>query len=358
MRSDRRVELLIALIFGVILAIALVTADSVRAAHEDGRILEFLSDATVYYKHYQERYTGLDALSNWTVFLRASPVLLMILFHGNLLWVQLLNASIMMFSLLVSQRCFERVETKIFYILACLIFPYFSFGFLGLNKEVYALSSAMLFAAYLKSGSLRIFLLSLLLALMARYYMVAPLIMLALTFPKGRAPRFYIPGLALVLISLIGPVAKSFVPQYSYLNLIDGSGKTAYILSFVIDNFGYTFIYPIKYIVLLLVRPFGFLFAGNGDAVGAVVSLLSAAALAVSLSLTLRPLKAPQYVGIFVLAGMLAPIPMMWSEIMHWRYYSFVYIFFLFSICLSMDGVPGISSVGHAPQPREGSGDA
>ena len=35
-----------------------------------------------------------------------------------------------------------------------------------------------------------------------------------------------------------------------------------------------------------------------------------------------------------VIAGLVAPVPIMWSEIMHWRYYSFVYFFFVFAIVL------------------------
>ena len=35
-----------------------------------------------------------------------------------------------------------------------------------------------------------------------------------------------------------------------------------------------------------------------------------------------------------IVAAFVAPAPIMWAEIMHWRYYSFVYVFFLYALVL------------------------
>lgn len=339
MTRNERIEFLILLVYALIVAIIFLTSDIVKAGHADGRILEFLSDATVYNKHYVERFANADVLENWTTFLRASPILMMMLFDGSIFLVQLFNASVMMICLMVSQRCFKSEPAKFFYLLSCMIFPYFSFGFLGLNKEVYAMCSAMVFSAFIVSGAKRFLIFSLLLALMARYYMVAPLIMLVLIFPRHRSPRYYLAGLSLVFVSIVGPLAKTMVPEYSHMNLLEGAGQTAVLVSTVIDNFGYAAIYPIKYVILILVRPFGFFFAGNGDAVGAAVSILSCIAGALAIYVFAKAKRNHREIGLFVLAGLLAPIPLMWSEIMHWRYYSFVYFFFIFAICIYMDSV-------------------
>ncbi|MGQ3076554.1 MULTISPECIES: hypothetical protein [Rhizobium/Agrobacterium group] len=339
MTRNGRVESVIFLLFFVIVAIVFLTSDVVKAGHADGRILAYLSDATVYHKHYVDRFANAGVLENWTTFLRASPILMMMLFDGKIILVQLLNALVMMICLLASQRCFKTERVKFLYLFFCMVFPYFSFGFLGLNKEVYAMSSAMLYSVFIVSGAKRFLIASLVLALMARYYMLAPLIMLMLIFPRHRPPRYYLAGLSLVLVSIIGPLAKTMVPEYSYANLLEGSGRTAVIFSTLIDNFGYAAIYPIKYMILILVRPFGFFFAGNGDSVGAVVSVLSCIAGALAIYVFAKAKRNHREIGLFVLAGLLAPIPLMWSEIMHWRYYSFVYFFFIFAICIYMDSV-------------------
>jgi hypothetical protein len=52
------------------------------------------------------------------------------------------------------------------------------------------------------------------------------------------------------------------------------------------------------------------------------------------LGILLRHRPRSALAGRLVVAGLVAPIPIMWSEIMHWRYYSFVYFFFLYAIVL------------------------
>ena len=72
--------------------------------------------------------------------------------------------------------------------------------------------------------------------------------------------------------------------------------------------------------------------ARTTDAMEAVVSLATITVVVLAIRV-LRGRKPPSaVVNRLIVAGFVAPIPIMWSEIMHWRYYSFVYFFFLFAV--------------------------
>ena len=64
-----------------------------------------------------------------------------------------------------------------------------------------------------------------------------------------------------------------------------------------------------------------------------------------------RRLLSPM-VSRLIVAGFVAPVPIMWSEIMHWRYYSFVYFFFLYAVVLNMEErVRAAIRIRHATEP-------
>jgi len=106
--------------------------------------------------------------------------------------------------------------------------------------------------------------------------------------------------------------------------------------SSLIDSFGYILAYPVKYLVLIPMRAYGF-FLGSGrttDPMEAVVSIESLLALLLALGILFRHRLRNPLSARLVVAGLVAPMPIMWSEIMHWRYYSFVYFIFLYAIVL------------------------
>jgi hypothetical protein len=326
-------------VFTALLVALLLLSHELLQAHIDETILRFASDASVYYDYYVETYAGTNPLDNWTVFLRASPILLMILTHGNLLAIQLFNLALMLISLRVAFDCFKTFHGRMLFLLFCLFFPYFSFGFMSLNKEVYAMCAAIFYGSYMIRGRLWHLTFALLLALFARYYMVASLMMLAVVIPRTGRVRYLWILATLIGISLLAPITKTFIPEYSYENLLDGSGGTAILMAKVIDNFGYAPIYPLKYLLLLLVRPYGFLIGSTEDAIGAVVSIASLVmAVAGLYVLWIGRAKNP-VISKLILAAFVAPIPIMWSEIMHWRYYSFVYFFLLYAVVVYLEGV-------------------
>lgn len=326
-------------VFTALLIALLLLSRELRQAHIDDTILRFASDASVYYDYYVETYAGTNPLDNWTVFLRASPVLLMMLTRGSLLAIQLFNLAVMLITLRVAFDCFKTFHGRMLFLLFCLIFPYFSFGFMSLNKEVYAMCAAIFYGSYMIRGRLWHLAFALLLALSARYYMVASLMMLAVVIPRTGSVRYLWILAALIGISLLAPLIKTFIPEYSYENLLDGSGGTAILMAKVIDNFGYAPLYLFKYLVLLLVRPYGFLIGSTEDAIGAVVSIASLVMVVAGFYVLWIGRAKNPVISRLILAAFVAPIPMMWSEIMHWRYYSFVYFFLLYAVVLYLESV-------------------
>jgi hypothetical protein len=233
--------------------------------------------------------------------------------------------------------CLETFEGRIIFLASSLLFPYYALGFLSLNKEVYAMCAALFYASYMVRGRLLYLLLAFVLALMARYYMIASLLMLFVTVPRQGKPRWLMILGALLATSVMAPIVKSLVPQYSSEGLLDNSGATAVLLDNIVGNYGYFLLYPFKYILMLVTRPYACLSGSTHDTIGAIVSLWSLVALGIVLWLWFSGKRLAPLVRNLIVAGLVAPIPMMWSEIMHWRYHSYVSFFFLFAILLHME---------------------
>jgi hypothetical protein len=184
---------------------------------------------------------------------------------------------------------------------------------------------------------------ALLLAACARYYMFVAMIALMVLFPQTGNPRNYWIIFLLIAISLAAPIAKHIVPEYSSEGLLDVTGTTGLIFSKVVDYGGYALIYPIKYMALIPQRAYSFLIDTSraGDGMEAIVSIISIVVVLASIyTMKFKHSIAPQARTLIIL-GFAAPIPIMWSEIMHWRYFSFVYFFFLYALILHYIEGPG-----------------
>lgn len=331
----------------------LLLSDALLRAHIDNSILRFSSDASVYYDWYVTQYSQPGALENWTVFLRASPILLMIISQGSLLAIQILNLLIMVLSMKAVFDSLQSFNGRMLFLLFSLLLPYYVLGFLSLNKEVYAMCAAMLYISYMVRGQISHLIVAVLLALAARYYMVAALLLTMIAIPRHGAIRYLWIIAALLGISAVAPLIKTFIPEYSYVNLLEGSGRTAAIFAEIVDNFGYALLYPFKYGTLLLVRPFSYLTGNTSDLIGAIVSALSILMIVIVGWLVASHKRLPEISRRLILAGFVAPIPLMWSEIMHWRYYSFVYFFFLMAWIVYLEDKQNRRQQASEPAPYE-----
>lgn len=337
--------------FAAMLLLLVLLREALIAAHIDETILRVASDASIYYEFYQSVHADTDLLESPALFLIGSPMLFMKLAGGNLIIVQLFNLALMFYALRTALACLATRSAQLLFIVGALSFPYFLFGFLGLNKEVYGMCSAIFFGSYLIRGLRRHLLLALVLAACARYYMLIALALLWFTVPLGRPPRYWAVMASLLALSIVAPVAKFIIPEYSAESVLEDSGRIGIVFAWAIDHFGYALVYPIKYVFLMPTRFYGFLIGATEDAMGAAVSCMSILMFGLACLALLKRRSLDPLVSRLIVAGLIAPVPIMWSEIMHWRYYSFVYFFFLYAVLLQAERRMASTSSAEPPHP-------
>ena len=328
--------LCLAVALAALLAVLLLTRDALLVAHSDESIFYFSSDAATYFAAYEAFYQNIEIAERPELFLVGSPILFMKLADGNLFLIQLSQLALMAVSLWVGVRCFSSFNARLAFIVGALVFPYFLFGFMSLNKEVFAMCSAIFFTSYLVRGNKSHVLLALVLAICARYYMVIALLALLFLVPRDGPPRLKWTVALLVLISIAAPIAKSTVPAYSSEDLLEAPGVAGILFSKSIDSYAYFLVYPFKYLTLIPLRAYSFMIDSTrlGNAMEGFISLLTLALVLPSLWLLFTGKAMAPLVRRLIIAALVAPVPIMWSEIMHWRYYSFVYFFLLTALVL------------------------
>jgi hypothetical protein len=334
MGSIRISNVVLVAVFGLLLAVLWAASDTLLAAHTNGLIYYFSSDGGEYYRLYDMLYANAELAESPTLFMVGSPILLLKLAAGNLWIVQLGNLVLMVATMWVALGTLPDLRSRMQFLAGALVFPYFVFGFLGLNKEVYGMCATILLCVYYARGHTRHLVCALFLAGLARYYMLLSIVFLIVMVPRAKEPRYRgILAVALV-ISALGPVVKSLVPDYSQEDVLDVSGITGIVFAALIDHGAYFIAYPIKYLFLIPQRIYSWFIDSTreNNAMEAVVSLATMVVLLrcglMSFSQQMR--QSPSFK--LVIAGAVAPLPMMWSDIMHWRYFSFVYFFYLFAI--------------------------
>ena len=325
-------------IFCVLLVLLVILRDDLMAAHIDETIQFVSSDAATYFILY-ESYLEIDLEDSLDLLLIGSPVLFMKLVAGNLFLILAFNLTLMALALRAAFDCFSTLQGRMAFMAGALLFPYFVFGFLSLNKEVYAMCSAVFFASYMVRGKLVHLLAALLLAACTRYYMIIVLLVLIVLLPREGRPRYRLILALLVAISIAAPHLVSIVPGYSGEGLLENSGVAGKVFSNIVNSYGYALVYPIKYLAQIPMRAYGFLIGSEraGDAMEGVVSIVSFVIMLMGVRAVSQRRPVSLLVTRFVVAAFVAPIPIMWSEIMHWRYYSFVYFFFLFAVVLNFE---------------------
>jgi len=334
MGSVRISHLVLAAVCSLLLLVLWAFSDFLLAAHFDGLIYYFSSDGGEYFRLYEVLYADAELLDSPTLFMVGSPILLLKLASGNLWIVQAGNLMLMILALRAAVNCLPDLRSRMQLVAGALIFPYFVFGFLGLNKEIYAMCSAIFLSVYYVGGKTRYLLLSLFLAGLARYYMLLSILFLIFAIPRAKSPNYRMIMAAALAISFLGPVVKSLIPDYSKEEVLDVAGLTGMIFTAMIDHGAYFIAYPIKYLFLLPQRLYSWFIDPTraSNAMEAGVSVITMVVMfRVFLVVWSRQFReSPAFK--LVLLGAAAPLPMMWSDIMHWRYFSFVYFFYLFAL--------------------------
>ncbi|MFS2023592.1 hypothetical protein [Massilia sp. CT11-137] len=334
MGSVRISHLVLGTAFILLAFILWATSDALFAAHTNGLIYYFSSDGGEYFRLYDMLYADVELLDSPTLFMVGSPILMLKLAEGNLWIVQLVNLTVMACTLWTAVDCLPDFRSRIRFVIGTLLFPYFLFGFLALNKEVYAMSSAIMLCVYYSAGKRRHLFLALLLGGIARYYMLLSILFVIVAVPRAKPVRYWVVIGAALAISFLGPIVKSLIPSYSKDEVLDVAGLTGVIFTAMIDHGAYFIAYPIKYLFLLPQRLYSWFIdpTRKSNTMEACVSLITMFVMfRIALLVPSRRFRSSPLFR-YIVIGAIAPLPMMWSDIMHWRYFSFVYFFYLFAL--------------------------
>lgn len=330
---------LLNLLFSLFFIILITISSLINQWHIDGSIYWISSDAPVYYEAL-EIFTTEEFFNNWHWFINLFLVF-NVLIIGDLtlylIFVIILSLVIVNYSLK-----FIEPKNKLFYLLLLLIFPYANITFFSINKEVFMFYSVVLFCIYYLNKSIVILILALLLAFFARSYLMVSLVLMLLIFPVKYKPRWSLLLFIMAIISIL-PFILSELSGFS-TNLIDGEiGRTAILFSSLIRDGLYIIVYPFKYLILMFSKTYqafnvGFNFSNRPqDLHEFFVSFLSLLVFSYSFYIYLFKKKSTD--TRFFYLGLFSPILLQFSDIFHWRYSAFVYVFFVFYIMSYVNGL-------------------
>lgn len=310
--------------------------DQIHQLHQNGDIYWISSDGAQYLKNHLVDLKGVSFSDRPSLFLTAMPIFLFRAFGNDFTPVLMVNLLVLLGSILVLVSEFKKLESRLLFAAFAIAFPYAFFAPFSLNKEVFTVGAILMFLKYFSSGSWRYFILSVLLAFFARYYMVASILFLALAFPRNFKIRYWVIAAGFLFFS-VAVKFKNLVPGYSiadenyYLN----AGFLSSYFKFCTDLGFYWLIYIPKYVALMISKLWLLLISDDisirrFDAIEIFVSFFSTVAFLLATSFVFAR-SSEKYRKLFIM-GILAPMPFMWADIFHWRYYSFVYFIFLFAL--------------------------
>lgn len=315
--------------------------DKLYRMHVDKTIYWISSDGSQYLKNLQD-FEGISFAQVPSLFLTAMPIFLIRIFGNSFKILFLFNLLVLTYSLWSTSSLFRSATYRNAFLFLALVFPYTLFSPFSVNKEVFMVSSCLMFITYWVRGRFIDLLLSLVFAFLARYYMVGALLFLWVAFPRVYSPRIWIVLSTLILCSL-GLYFKHFVPGYSPgdADYYAEAGRISSFFNYCVDNGMYWVIYIPKFIILMMSKTWSLLLTSDFmdrkfDVAEGFVSVMSLIVfLGAFLMLLLRKVSRP--FGYLFFMGLVAPLPLMWTEIFHWRYFSYVYFIFLFAIMKELD---------------------
>jgi len=333
-----RSELFLFICFFIIWVFIFLFNSEIEEAHISEFIYWISSDAPVYYNN-MDNFQLDSFFSNPQYFVNLMPIFIYNIFdgmQGYLLFVSVIGFFVIRFSLKFIER-----KYRVFYICFLMIFPYVSLGFFSINKEIFSLLSAILFSCYYKDGKLATLFFACVLAFFARSYLLLSFLFVVFFVPVNGCFlrwRFFI--FFLLLISVF-PYFISDLNGFD-ANYGDNAGFTAIFTSKLIHDGFYFIIYFLKYFLLLTSKFYqafnvGFDFSGRvQDFHEFIVSFITLIIFSLSIYCFCMKKKSRKDKR-YIYMALVSPVIVMFSDIFHWRYASFVYIFYLFYLFSSKD---------------------
>lgn len=329
MRIDKYSFALYIIMVGISIIIITLSGE-IAYIHQNDVSAYFSSDGAQYVRLYQQYLAdgGLDANFS-SLIVVGSPIIMLLLAKGEIYFVLLFTLLIFFTSLRRLIYCFTIYNTQVnrkLFIFLSLLNPFVFLGFFSINKELFLIASSFHLISYYISGRKSDIIFCLLIALLARAYMLPVYFFVVLAFPRGKEIRWWVVFLTLLLMSVVAPYILSggvFGSHDSAL-LTSNAGSVAIFLSNVNNNFLYFIFYIPKYIVLVVYRLWSLLLYGGeleyaSNIRDGLTSLYSMCLIVIAM---IRRRRGDLSNKIFWIA-VLSPIPIMFSDIMHWRYYLF-----------------------------------
>lgn len=330
MNLAKKNALILSLFFwGIISTLLMIFAGEIQHMHvvEYGDAFWFASDPGVYYDIYLMRIQGeMTPLAYIYSAMVGVPVLLLLITGGQIVPILLLASSVFFYAL---YSCMKHLETKqISFFFLILFIPYVLLGFFALNKEIYVVSSTLFFLAYYKSLNKKYLLFCCVALFFSRYYMLFVFVFCLFVFPpQSKKIRWWAIWGTLLFLSILAPLILTggVLLSYSGDTAVGDKGGVSLLFSELIRNFMYFLSYFPKYIALILSRIWTVIVSGihsgaKANLLGILFTIYTIALFVITFAKVHYPSR---YNYRFLMMVLFSPVPLMFSDIFHWRYYLF-----------------------------------
>ena len=320
----------VTLSFSLSLSLVMLT-DTIQTIHLNGQAYWFASDPGEYMRLY-EVYSYAGGFTDHALKLSivGAPILMLLISGGIVSPILILANTVFFFSL---YSCLKYISNgKGVFFLLMVVNPVILFGFFAINKEIFLISSILLLLAYYRSLSTKYLLLCVALIVFSRAYMLVVILFLLLVFPPGdKVVRWKLLVVAVVFASLIAPFILGSGKLGTGGDLLKDSGIGARFFSTAISNYLYGLVYFPKYLFLMLMRAWsayvsGFVGEYKSNLRDLLTSLYSFGIFIYTI-INVHYYRSLNFK--YLMMAIWAPLPLMFSDIAHWRYYIFVIPFFL-----------------------------
>ena len=316
--------------------------DWIQNIHVDGRSYWFSSDGGQYLKLY-EQYNKLGGAEDnfFTLAFIGVPVLMLLIANGSIASVLVFACLTYFFSMYTCLKYMPRKRGLFIFLVT--LNPFIFLGFFSINKEIFLISSALLFLAYYNSLNVKYLFLCFVVMMFARSYMFVVYLFVVFVFPPKSTVNWKLLFFGVLIMNFAAPLFlnASLIGGTSG-DLLNEAGSVAVIMSELIRKYLYFLVYFPKYLLLILIRIWSAYLQGiEGDYKSnfrdLLVSLYSIVVVFYSV-FSIHRYKSRNFK--FLLIAILSPLPLMFSDIFHWRYYIYVLPFFIYYSLVKDVGKP------------------
>ncbi|WP_318484981.1 hypothetical protein [Photobacterium leiognathi] len=319
--SEVKLTCILTMLF--VISFVLLFKDQIQIMHLNGFSYWFSSDGGEYmklYNTYKEHslYEAFDKL-----YAIGAPILMLMMFKGSVYPSLIFSSCLFFLSLCLFLLSIEK--NRLAFFVLCLLNPFVFLSFFAINKEIYVITSMLFFLSYYNTSKKKFLILCLMSVLFCRIYMFPVFLFLFFIFPINGEIRRKTLISSILFISLAAQVTLNL---WGKTGLLDNSGFISVFFSKLINDYLYFIAYIPKYIYLVFMRflsviDVGFVGVYKSNLRDMMVSFYTIILILFSILKYFRSnIKCSD--TRYLIMAIIAPYPIMFNEILHWRYYIFV----------------------------------